>query len=83
MELGAFAGGQPRGSATAIYIEPLQAYLFFLTVYANASGEQLQYKLFDSSTGTVQTLTEAMYFSPDLHQGSIEAPSPFTLFYFG
>jgi len=79
MELGVFAGSELRGSAQAIYIEPLQAYMFFLTSYANTSGEQLKFKLFDSATGAVQELTETMYFSADLHQGSIENPVPFTL----
>ncbi|MDO8368579.1 MAG: T9SS type A sorting domain-containing protein, partial [Saprospiraceae bacterium] len=79
MELGAFASGQVRGTGQAIYVEPLQAYLFFLTVYSNSSGEQIRYKLFDSSTGAVQDLSEVMSFSPDLHQGSIENPVPFSL----
>jgi hypothetical protein len=79
MELGAFSGNTLRGSGQAIYIAPLQSYLFFLTAYANASGEQIHYKLFDSSTGAIQELSELMYFSPDLHQGSIELPVPFTL----
>ena len=79
MELGAFVGNQVRGSSTAIYIPPFDSYLFFLTVYANSSGEQVKYKLFDSSTGGIQDLNETMYFSPDLHQGSIENPVPFTL----
>jgi hypothetical protein len=79
MELGAFVGADVRGSAQAIYIAPLDAYQFFLTSYANASGEQLKFKLFDSSTGTVQDINESMYFAPDLHQGSIEAPVPFTM----
>ncbi len=79
MELGVFAGTEIRGTATAIYIAPLQSYLFFLTTYSNTGGEQLRFKLFDSSTGTVQVLNEVMYFSPDLHQGSIEAPVPFTM----
>lgn len=79
MELGAFVGNQVRGSAEAIYIEPLDLYLFFLTVYANANSEQLKFQLFDSSTGAVQDLSEVMYFSPDLHHGGIENPIPFTL----
>ncbi|MCC6463334.1 MAG: T9SS type A sorting domain-containing protein [Saprospiraceae bacterium] len=79
MELGAFAGNELRGAAQAVYIEPLNAYQFFLTTYANASGEQLHFKLFDGSNGSVQALSETMYFSPELHQGSIENPLPFTL----
>ena len=79
MELGVFAGSEVRGSAKAIYVAPLNAYLFFLTSYANGGGEQLKFKLFDSSTGSVQDLTETMWFSADLHQGGIENPVPFTL----
>ncbi len=79
MELGAFVNGEVRGSGQAVYIAPLQSYLFFMTMYANTSGEQVRYKLFDSSNGSVQDLTELMYFSPDLHQGSIDVPVPFTL----
>ena len=79
MELGAFVGNQVRGSGQAIYIPPMDAYLFFMTAYANSIGEQVKYQLFDSSTGTTQELNETMFFSPDLHQGSIENPVPFTL----
>ena len=77
MELGVFAGQEVRGSAQAIYIEPLQAYLFFLTIYANNGGEPLTFKLFDATTGQVRDLTETMFFAPDQHQGSLEAPIPF------
>jgi hypothetical protein len=78
-EIGAFVGGQLRGSAKAIYIEPLDAYAFFLTTFANTSGEQLQFKLYDSATGAVQDLVEKMYFVADLHQGGVQSPVPFTL----
>jgi len=79
MELAAFARGEIRGTAQAIYIEPLDAHLFFLTTYANTSGELLRFKLYDDATGTVQDLTETMYFAPNQHQGSIENPVPFEL----
>lgn len=79
MELGVFAGNEVRGSAQAIYVPPMNAYVFFLTTYANGGGEQLKFKLFDSATGGVQNLTETMWFSPDLHQGSLESPVPFSL----
>jgi len=78
-ELGAFVGGELRGSAQAIFIEPLQAHLFFLTTYANQSGEQVSFKLYNSSDGQVSNLHETMWFAADLHQGSIETPVPFTL----
>jgi len=78
-ELGAFVGGQLRGSAQAIYIEPMNAYLFFLTTFANVQGEQVQFKLYNNATGQVSDLTEKMYFVSDLHQGGIQSPLPFTL----
>jgi membrane-bound inhibitor of C-type lysozyme len=79
MELGAFVGNEVRGSAQAIYVAPLQAYIFFLTMYANSGGEPVRFKLYDSSTGAIQDLNEAMTFTADLHQGSIDMPVPFTL----
>jgi len=77
MELGVFVGNQVRGSAQAIYIEPLDAHLFFLTMYANTPGELLRFKLYNDATETEHDLAETMYFSPNLHQGSIENPVPF------
>ncbi|MEQ1745218.1 MAG: LamG-like jellyroll fold domain-containing protein [Saprospiraceae bacterium] len=77
MELGAFAGDEVRGTTQAIYIEPLDAHLFFLTTYANASGELLRFKLFNDADGSVRDLSETMYFAPNQHQGSVENPVPF------
>ena len=78
-ELGAFVGNELRGSAQAIYVGPVDAQLFFLTVYANTAGEQLQFKLYNPATGQIMPLTEKMYFANDQHQGGIENPVPFTL----
>lgn len=79
MELGAFVGGELRGAGQAVRIEPLQAYLFFLTAYANTTGEELTFKLFDAATGTVQDLNEKLAFSANEHRGSLDEPVPFTL----
>ncbi len=79
MELGAFVGNEVRGVAQAIYIEPIDAHLFFLTMYANTPGELLRFKLYDDATETVHDLTETMFFAPNQHQGGIESPVPFEL----
>jgi hypothetical protein len=79
MELGAFVGDQVRGSAQAIYVEPLGAYLFFMTYYSNTPGELVKFKMFDSSTGLVYQLNETNFFLSDNHQGTLDAPVPFTL----
>lgn len=79
MELGAFVGDQVRGSAQAIYVEPLGAYLFFMTYYSNTPGELVRFKLYDAATGLVYQLNETGYFLSDNHQGSLDAPAPFTM----
>ncbi len=79
MELGVFVGNEVRGAAQAIYIEPLDVHLFFLTMYANTPGELLRFKLYDDATGMVRDLSETMFFSPNQHQGGIENPVPFEL----
>lgn len=79
MELGAFFGDEIRGATQAIYIEPLNAYMFFLTSYANTADELLHFKLYDAVSGEVQDLAESMTFTPNNHQGSVDTPVPFTL----
>ena len=79
MELGAFAGDELRGAGQAVYIDFLDSYMFFLTCFANTSGEQLNFKLYDAATGGIQQLDEKMMFIPNYHQGSIVDPFPFTL----
>lgn len=79
MELGAFVGDEIRGAGQAVYIEYLDAYVFYLTCFANTSGEQLHFKLLDGFTGEVQNLAEKLVFLPNSHNGSITEPVPFTL----
>jgi hypothetical protein len=79
MEIGVFVGTEVRGAAQAIYIEPLDVHLFFLTMYANTPGELLRFKLYDDATESVYNLAQTMYFSPNQHQGGIENPVPFDL----
>ncbi|HEX5111944.1 MAG TPA: T9SS type A sorting domain-containing protein, partial [Saprospiraceae bacterium] len=79
MELGAFVGDEIRGVGQAVYIEYLDEYMFFMTCYANKSGEQLHFKLYDTNTGEIQELHEKMPFVTNDFEGSIENPIPFTL----
>jgi hypothetical protein len=79
MELGAFVGDEIRGVAQAVYIDMLDAYMFFLTSYANINSEELHFKLFDAATGEIQLLEEKLAFSINQHHGSIADPVPFSL----
>jgi hypothetical protein len=79
MELGAFVGDELRGVGEAVYVEYLDTYVFFMTGFANKSGEQLHFKLYDHNTGNIQDLKETMAFVPNMNEGTIEEPVPFTL----
>jgi hypothetical protein len=76
-ELGAFVGNAVRGSSPAIYVKSLNAYLFFITLYANKPGELLTFKLHDGTK--VRNLKETMYFSSDAQVGLVQEPQPFNL----
>jgi hypothetical protein len=77
-ELGAFVGSEVRGSAQAMYVEPLNSYLFFLTYYSNNNGDPIGFKLYDGDNGLIRDLNETMFFTADNHQGSVDIPVPFT-----
>ena len=68
-----------RGATQAVWVEPIGAYLYFLTTFANTTGELLHFKRYNPADGSIHDLAEAMYFTADLHQGAIENPLPFTL----
>ncbi|MEZ4892925.1 MAG: hypothetical protein R2778_07885 [Saprospiraceae bacterium] len=48
-------------------------------MYANTTGEQLTFKLYDSSDGLVYSLNEQLGFASNQHFGAIQDPVPFTL----
>jgi hypothetical protein len=77
--LGAFVGDEVRGIAPAMYIDGLNKNLFFMTMYANTSGELLHFQLYDTLTQVAQPLSETFYFAPDASMGMVEIPQPFTL----
>ncbi|MDX2133750.1 MAG: LamG-like jellyroll fold domain-containing protein [Saprospiraceae bacterium] len=77
-ELGAFVGNELRGSAQALYVQPLGVHLYFLTMYANAAGEQVTFRQYDAATGEIMPLSEQLFFTPNQHVGSAVEPYLFT-----
>jgi hypothetical protein len=78
MELGAFVGNEVRGSAQAMFVEPLNSYLFFLTYYSNNNGDPINFKLYNGDNGLINDLAQTMFFTADNHQGSMDIPFPFS-----
>jgi len=78
-EVGAFVGNQVRGSGKALYIPALEAYMVFLTIYANQEGELLRFRLYDADADTTYTLNESFGFLINSLRGSVEMPQVLTL----
>ncbi len=78
-EVGAFMEGQVRGAAKPVYIEALDAWLLFLTVYSNDEGDMLSFRLYDESAGAEYALTGQQVFIANRIAGSIDQPVVLTL----
>ena len=78
-EVGAFFKDELRGVSQVIYVEALDAYLIFLTVFANYEGESIQFKFFDSSESKVFDLNESFLFKNNTIKGLVEKPQIFTI----
>jgi len=78
-EVGAFMEGQVRGAAKPVYIEALDAWLLFLTVYSNDEGDMLSFRLYDESAGAEYALNGQQVFIANRIAGSIDQPVVLTL----
>jgi len=72
-EVAAFVGGEVRGSARPVYIESLDAYMFFLTIHGE-EVEEMTFKCYDLATGEEHDLNNRMNYSNDAVVGSIGNP---------
>jgi hypothetical protein len=78
-EVGAFINGEVRGSAQPIYVEAMDAYLLFMTVYGNAEGGTVTFKYYDSADGEVKAVEESFVFIANDILGTVNLPEPLTL----
>lgn len=78
-EVGAFYKDELRGSSKVIYVEALDAYLVFLTVFSNIEGQSIKFKYFDASESKVFDLKELILFKNNTIAGLVEKPYAFTI----
>ena len=81
-EIAAFANGECRGSARPIYVESVDAYMLFMTIYGE-EVENLSFKYYDLNYGTEYELSDVVVYSDDAAVGSIEEPYMFNLDFLG
>jgi len=78
-EVGVFVDGEIRGCGNAILIPDLNAYMMFITIYANKEGEKLEFKYLDASENEEFSLTNVKDFKINSIWGSVDMPQPLQL----
>jgi hypothetical protein len=78
-EVGAFVGNQLRGGGKVIYVEAIDAYMLFMTIYANLEGELVNFVLYDASVNQEFALIETISFQINTIIGSVDVPLLLTL----
>ncbi|MBO5809321.1 MAG: leucine-rich repeat domain-containing protein [Bacteroidales bacterium] len=74
-EIGAFVGEELRGSARPIYIEALDSYLIFMTIYGE-SNEEVTFRYYDVNADAEEAVftEENVIFSTNATYGSVDNP---------
>ncbi len=73
--IGAFSGYECRGLTQIQYVPGLNKYVGFLPVYANkASGDSINFKVFEPESGKKREITEKISFISDKRVGDLNAP---------
>ncbi|MCK4358367.1 MAG: T9SS type A sorting domain-containing protein, partial [Candidatus Cloacimonetes bacterium] len=60
--LGAFCGSECRGIAAPKYIDELDEWMYFLTIYSNTIGEPISFKVYFEDTGKIAVADETIMF---------------------
>ena len=75
-EIAAFSNGECRGSARAIYVEPLKQYVTMLLVHGDGV-ENLTFKCYDVDADMVYELDNMIVYSDNARLGSMREPYVF------
>jgi len=72
-----FVDDECRGVANVKYFDNLDIYLVFLNAYANEDGENIEFRVYDASTGEIfANVTPSLEFEANELYGSIADPLP-------
>lgn len=82
--VGAFVDGECRGMAQPVYIEALDQYLLFMTVYSNETdSEQIEFQSYDADLDEMLYVDETVEFASNAIIGTVEEPFPWDARYLG
>lgn len=69
--VGAFVGDQCRGVTQMTYVESEESYFAFLVVFANAGGENVSFRIYDSSKDRIVPVAKGVRFEIDGQFGNL------------
>ena len=75
-EVAAFVNGEVRGSARPTYVEPIDAYVLFMTIYGE-EGEEMTFKYYDIYSDEEHSINNTVNYSDNAVIGSIKEPYMF------
>jgi hypothetical protein len=70
-KVAAFVGDVCRGISGVTYVASEKNYYAFLTVFSNQQGESIAFKLYDSSTNKITTVSKQIPFVVNEHKGNL------------
>jgi len=72
-KLAAFVGNECRGVTNLTYVDTLDKYYAFLTVFSNSTSETINFKIYDSTNNTVIDADQSLPFEINKHYGGISS----------
>jgi hypothetical protein len=70
-KVAAFVGSSCRGISGITYVASEKNYYAYLTVFSNTQGEAISFKLYDSATDKITTVTKQIVFALNEHKGNL------------
>ena len=77
-KLAAFVGNECRGVTNLTYVDTLDKYYAFLTVFSNSTSETINFKIYDSTNNTVIDADQSLPFEINKHYGGISSDFGFS-----
>ncbi|MCD8418397.1 hypothetical protein J2Q11_12405 [Tenacibaculum finnmarkense genomovar finnmarkense] len=71
-KLGVFVNDQCRGVTNLIYVASEDKYYAYLTVFSNTNGEELSFKVYNSTEDTVTVIDKKLNFEILAHYGNLQ-----------
>ena len=73
-QVAAFVNGEIRGVTNLTYVASENAFFAYLTIYSNVNGENVEFKIYDSTNNSVVDAQSTLTFETLSHHGNLLQP---------